>query len=897
MRVARPKSVWSKTLSFDSTQFFKSLAKAAIKGVAGQWADAIAEAPEIAAAVGLEDPPQDRAWILIRRALARATLDLFQEYAMANVLDEIDPSRTAQSKFISGAQAIQFDLTPNLFRHPSAEVVPRIRSEFAAWLCELGIPKSRSNSLSERLDSYFTIAIHDEWRSNPKYYEPVADALESPFLGAAEDEMAWRRYAAQIAHMVDEPVFGESFSLRQIYIKPRGYFIRKLDDVPQNQRKDFSGLGKLGDVQAEVVDIMDELRHWVKSRDKENPLRILSGGPGSGKSSCAKLLAHILLSEDNIKTIFIPLHLINVQTDFQSAISEFLSGEGVFPTSPISPTALVDTTVLVLDGLDELEMQGRGAQEIAQQFVAEVARNLSIINSHKCRMLAIISGRELAVQSAEGNFRRPGQVIHLLPYFFSPHSLENRHDPKELLKEDQRDTWWRRYGELTGQNFESMPEALRYGELGEVTAQPLLNYLVALAFQRGDLQLSSATNINAVYDDLVKAVYERGWSRNEHPAVRGIPQSAFVRFLEEVALAVWHGRGRTTTLREIEDHCRQAGLGAMLPQFESGASSSVSALLLAFYFRQKGRNQEGDKTFEFTHKSFGEYLTALRLVRAIEIFARNADHAAVDFDHAWTDEEALARWLSLCGPTAMDRYLVPFVRREYVARGVEVARKAQTVLTRLYQAFLNSSWPMERFPQIRFAAQLRWARNAEEALFACLNACARVTGEIVRIQWPSPTSFGDALKRMQGQRPGPENALILDCLSDMDCTDCVLDMADLYKADLARSDLSRAMLHFVNLREANLAKTNMTQARLLSANLTRAELQGANFTNADLYGVLFEEEDASRPESSQADTRQKKFQRRIFRGEIGGIDALMFLLTRRRAIGQPTDGSHLVIGV
>jgi hypothetical protein len=42
----------------------------------------------------------------------------------------------------------------------------------------------------------------------------------------------------------------------------------------------------------------------------------------------------------------------------------------------------------------------------------------------------------------------------------------------------------------------------------------------------------------------------------------------------------------------------------MLPVFEQSVSSGISTLLLAFYFRQKGA-RDGEKTFEFTHKSFG----------------------------------------------------------------------------------------------------------------------------------------------------------------------------------------------------------------------------------------------------------------------------------------------------
>jgi hypothetical protein len=869
MKVSQPRSVWSRAFTFDSRAFFKSLGKAAIKGVAGQWADAISEIPEIAGSFGLETSPEDRAWILIRRALARATLALFHEYAEANIFDR--PKHSDAERSSSSDTELQFTLTSDFFLHPASQVVPHLRADFVVWLVGLGIPEISARSVSQRLDSYFAIAIHNEWRSDPKSYEPIRGALESPFVAAAESEVAWSAYAAHIAQLVDGPVFGEAFSLRQIYIRPRGYYLSKPNDVQKpDLAKEFTLHGHASDSGAIVIDLMNELKRWIKLRDKDNAIRVISGGPGSGKSSCARMIAHSLLFDDHIRTILIPLHLLNVQVDFQSALSEYLATEGIFPRNPLTQNP-TDPVVLILDGLDELEMQGRGAQEMAQQFVADVVRTLSILNNQECRLQAIISGRELAVQSIEGSFRLPRQVLHFLPYLVIQAARREYVDTDKLLEEDQRDTWWQRYGSLTGQDFPHTPKALEIGELGEVTAQPLLNYLVALAFKRGGLQLSSATSINAIYGDLVKAVYERGWSRHYHPAVRGISEESFVRFLEEVALSVWHGRGRTTTLREIEDHCKQGGLGAMIPNFEAGASSSISALLLAFYFRQKGRRQEGDKTFEFTHKSFGEYLTALRIVRAIGFFVRNAQQAERDFDHAWTDEEALARWLALCGPTTMDRYLLPFIRREYAVRGLDEAAKAQTVLTKLYQAFLGQGWPMERFPHLRFSVQVRWARNAEEALIACLNACARVTERQVKIDWPFSTSFGEALKRMQGQRHGPDNALVLDCLSYLDCSSCCLDMADLYAADLSHTDFSYAMLHFANLMQANLSHTSLRNARLLEANLVNAKLTGADVTDAYVVGVRIERRAPPGPAKRTGGNR------------VGLVEAIR----QRGAVGEP----------
>jgi predicted PilT family ATPase len=40
-----------------------------------------------------------------------------------------------------------------------------------------------------------------------------------------------------------------------------------------------------------VVDLEDCLRQWLQTANKNDAIRIISGGPGSGKSSFAKIFA------------------------------------------------------------------------------------------------------------------------------------------------------------------------------------------------------------------------------------------------------------------------------------------------------------------------------------------------------------------------------------------------------------------------------------------------------------------------------------------------------------------------------------------------------------------------------------------------------------------------------
>src|SRR5271155_4355656 len=243
-----------------SKAFFKSLTKAALKGLTGHWAEALAELPEVSAAGGLDDPPETRAWVLIRRALARAVIILLQEYSEAQRLEA--PDREPELNNSADQEPTVFVLSGAFFDRPeNSDIIPKVVPAFTEWLERLGIPGPRSRNISDRLRSYFALAVHNEWRSNPTFYQPIKESLLSPFSAAVERELGWRRYEALLSVQIDEPVFGESFGLRQIYIDPRGYYSAK--DISETENK----INELKTVQGhtqERLNVISLLPHLIE---------------------------------------------------------------------------------------------------------------------------------------------------------------------------------------------------------------------------------------------------------------------------------------------------------------------------------------------------------------------------------------------------------------------------------------------------------------------------------------------------------------------------------------------------------------------------------------------------------------------------------------------------------
>jgi uncharacterized protein YjbI with pentapeptide repeats len=278
--------------------------------------------------------------------------------------------------------------------------------------------------------------------------------------------------------------------------------------------------------------------------------------------------------------------------------------------------------------------------------------------------------------------------------------------------------------------------------------------------------------------------------------------------------------------------------------FQEDSKASVTRLLTAFYFRQSGNDNSGEKTFEFTHKSFGEYLTARRIVREVRLIHKKLEDRQTDPDDAWDERKALKRWAILCGSSAMDEDLFKFViyevRLEHLQDSSHVAKWQQTFCD-LIGFMLRHGMPMERLdPRPNFQEENRQARNSEDSLLAILGVFNRLTKKLSKINFPSLDAFGTLLARLQGQRTQRSNPMSFYCLSYLDLSGCNLLMRDFYGADFRGSNLQESSLGFANLQWANLQGAILQGADLQRAILHGAHLQGADLQGADLQRAILQ---------------------------------------------------------
>ena len=849
--VSKPVALWNKPIKANFKELFKSLGKGVINGAPGQWGEVAKDAVEATAALGLGSAPGEVAWLLIYRSLVEAIESLVKgnQELLFEKPNESDLDLLCD-RLNHSLESIELRIDQDFFSRPKdLPILEPIKTAFADWLKYFSVNQAQALTISHRLPTYFVFALHEEWAKHPEKYASLKE-LNTPFTPANEREQSWQRYLAWLQKQVEEPMFLEAFGLKQVYVPLHAYYKQKIggkksEEFERRIREDDK-------YQRIVLDLEIELEAWLEKGDRNDAIRVISGGPGSGKSSFAKIFAANQAEKGKIPVLFIPLHHFEPSNDLVEAVAKFVRDDSFLRHNPLDKDKADSRLLIIFDGLDELAMQGKIATEIAQQFVREVQRKVERFNRSETCLQVLIGGRELVVQANSSDFRQPQQILHILPYFVTEDERTNYIDDQNLLEQDQRQIWWQKYGYASGRGYDCLPEELNQNNLTEITAQPLLNYLVALSFDQ-QKKFPIDGNLNAIYANLLTAVYERGWDdRRQHAAIRGIEEKDFVRILEEIALASWHGDGRTTTVREIEAHCEHSSLKSLLEKFQESAKLGVTRLLTAFYFRESGVKEQ-EKTFEFTHKSFGEYLTAKRIVREVRLIHKKLKDRQNDPDEGWDEREALKRWAILCGASVMDEYLFNFVVDEMPLQNPLDVSDWQQTLCDLIGFMLRHGMPMERLtPRPDFQEENRQARNAEEALLALLNACARVTKTVLKIQWHTPEAFGIWISRLQGQRIDTyaNDVFYLNCLSFLDLQGCTLILKDFLAANLERANLQGANLQGANLQGANLEWThlewthlegaNLEWANLVGATLVRANLQGANLEEAHLVGANLE---------------------------------------------------------
>lgn len=837
-------SEWNRLLNVNAKDIFNDLASIGVSLATQNYWD-VGKASLSVFTGGLSkrnDKPEHRAYLLLYGAIRQSLVRLIME--SGRILREgikIKYEATAFQKLVDridlSFESEEISIDEDFFARPEQHrIFQLVKPLVLTWLEGLGLKKVVAKQICNRWDYLYVCMIDTLLSDESEYFQTLkAKTDRSP-----SQKRLWARhlYNESLIAQWSAPVFDEPFGLQDIFIQLNACF-----PIDEKEKSTFRRRYRVVDAEKHIWD-------WLQDSQPAFRSMILHGGPGSGKSSLMKRIVRRLAEEDDRKFYLIPLQFFKFPSGVAGGIKDWIGNQKFLEgkEDPMDPSLLGTAckTVFIFDGLDELSRTGNSGKAVAQEFMTRLGEFLSEVNARKedWDFRAIVTGRDLVVQeTSEGAYVEMGRKIELLPYQVDQNSDDWKNydfsEGQKLLSTDLRSRWWKQFWKAKGERKTDIPEELSAEGYESLTCQPLLSYLLARAYCRGQLDNTTRENINIVYERLIEDVRRREWGGEEGFKHAKIEAQDFKRLLEELAVAAWHGGDvRATTMAAFEQRCTAKELQKLLKNLSGTGESHPSDLMVSFFSRKVGTDHEGEALIEFTHKSFGEYLVASRIVSLVEYI----DEASKST--FYPEDQALKDWLALVSREAMTEYIWEFLEREVKLKfhvRSEAAARLQSNLSALFSRCINEGFDLKLLDEKMSLGVLKAEQNAQSSLLLTIAAFAKVSGKRSMIEWRGPDhpkmvlsklmSWGSELI-LQGLY-GLQFAFRSD-LTNMNFREADLEFSSLIGANLERSDLSKA-----NLSGADLSNANLTRAFLIDAKLTGANLRYANLRDVVAHSVDF----------------------------------------------------------
>ena len=352
---------------------------------------------------------------------------------------------------------------------------------------------------------------------------------------------------------------------------------------------------------------------------------------------------------------------------------------------------------------------------------------------------------------------------------------------------------------MKGLDYQTLPRALKQKEYFEITRIPLLNCLIALRFVSNNQTIE--TNLSLLYQGLLEEVYKSKW-RTLRPENRNFTLSDFFTVLEEIALTIWHKEEKIISLEEIQS------LNIEIDDLD---------IITSFYFRKIDEN-----TFEFTHKTFSEYLTAKAIVRGVREIFINRDSGSLQ------EVAALNEWRKISGFAPIGHDIYKFILDEIQNYDKEDVENWQSVFFDLLLLVINQFVPMDESGISNYPQMIQHVRNTEEGLLAIYSACFQYTAKRSSFDWKisERDNFSYFWKRINYTENNQKQRLTDQILSGLELNSCNLETLNFTEVKIHSLDLIGAKINNSNFKSATFINTNLRSAELEDCNL-----QGVTFAD------------------------------------------------------------------
>jgi len=706
------------------------------------------------------------------------------------------------------------------------------------------------NEISFKIDAAYNRAIYELWSRKPEFYTPIAEALASPTGAAAELALSWINYRHKLIYDFEvKPIFGQEdtgVSLAQLYVPLRTIWPKNENVIANPEDEEYVSL-----YNSDIGMLDSLLDDWLDTDNQPDWLRLIGGGPGSGKSTTMKALARRAADSSIWRPLFIPLQHIDISGDLRESINSYFleTTDSAFVQKPLSRSAVEDgpPILLLFDGLDEIAAPGEAAKDVVATFANRLSNLVSALDGGGKRLIkVVVTGRMPAFQAARKYLTPPINGSLEALGFVPQTEMSGSKEPLWLI--DQREQWWRQYAISTGQSVE-VPEAFSNVRLVGITHEPLLCYLLALAGYATDHWELAAENRNRIYSALVDSIYDRGWgegTRKRQGAGKNLSKPDFNKLMETIALAAWLGGDTRVASEESFEQCiAVTGAESAWKVFSDDNGEDVTNLAMNFYLKSSEKSQRG---FEFTHKSFGEYLAARALLNIA---------SEVASDSLRRPGYALQDWFGATKSGIFNQEILAFMRdnqrliikEDDNGRGKKKVIKVKNSFQALAETVMIEGFPTKSDSNNWRAQEVEQA-NAECGLWVIISACARalsVCGHkdeaLSHIKWNDNNQLETLLKRLGDK----SNTLIINnCMNNIDASRQSISGIRPNSVNFNESDLSDALFASVTIvrgsfRNCDLSNLRFYDCRITNIDFYKSKMQSVIFHSSKINNCSFDE--------------------------------------------------------
>lgn len=690
---------------------------------------------------------------------------------------------------------------------------------------------------------------------NDKVLAQMKEILERPQKELYIKQQEKRtEYERQLREQVLQPVLGERFCLRDIYVSLHGK--RGKRNTPQKEKKI-------------IVDITSYIWEWFQRQDSS--LLFLYGEPGSGKSSIVKMAAATIAASVEMEgmVIFIDLHRLFF-SDKESALKVVEAYiQHNFPW--FLDEECCGKRLLILDGLDEIKYK---VYENAMELVREL-ENLDWGFPVK----VIVSGRTQIVLKTIEEIRC--EELEILPLYLDDDDFQKHgsgtDDPDGLLGEDLRQGYWNVLTKYF-QTEQEMP--LLNSRFDELSKSPLLLFLVVWTIKHAGIQFSELKNAAELYENIFRYIYTREYNRATSDIYfKSGEYLEYQQMLRYLGGCAYRNNSRSISISAIYEYCEKMGQEDLCRRWiQKHKEDNPSKLVLFFFLRETHHEMDwSNSEIEFIHKTFYEYLAAVAIIEFLYyqmkapdsemflpllfyLFSRNVLGGEIP---RFISEIIQNESLEIEGePVTLERYgkivsdllswgfnvNYPVIIAEKNVNSEHIGAESYTALMQMVDIYEEN---------VKILLEIITGMDAvdieERAVDLSFLGLQKVKipwwkfdgGALQEIHLDEAYLSGASFQKCDLQGATVINAVAdrasfrLADLSDVDFSGTQLATADFTEAVLVETDFELAMLEGAYFCNTTLENTKFASADLTAANFDRTIIRGTDFHGADLTRADF----------------------------------------------------------